>query len=44
MKEWNKKDRVAVIEEGKNNHVVEIKRKERERDMNVIMWPRLNHR
>ena len=44
MKEWNKKDRGAVIEERKNDHVVEIKRKEREIDMDVIMWPRLNRR
>ena len=44
MKEWDKQDRLALTEEGKNDYAVEIKREEREGEMDEIVWPRLNRK
>ncbi|WZY81646.1 hypothetical protein YC2023_028030 [Brassica napus] len=42
--QYNMDDPMAVIEEGRNDHAVEIKSEEREGNIDVIVWLKLNRR
>ena len=44
IEEWDKEDPIVVLEEGRNDHAVEIKREKREGEIDVIVWLWLNRR